>query len=341
MHWWDGYLVYPFSIVYFNKIDIDDEYFYDIPITYLNLKYSYADQNTKIQIKSYQDITNYKFYITIEKLNLYDIEMTSIDQNTFEYIHSSDYGVLIEPTVIVIRCLSSDDKFVFTGTTDYVYQCHDISDTLRLYEYSIGSKKQIINIPVIDKSVFLSDTIYYLDSIYNFIKGFEFSENRMISDNVQSRFLNSIFIDKLYTKNMTVQKHDIDINLPLKMNIELILDKEYITLNGISVSSELDNILLEVTKELNENYTGINIAFYNSKIVDLIHDNNGRDKWVKSVKVTITDNNDTVIDGGLETYTDDYEMFLKIAPMKEELIKYTPPFWYWDLDNIETKIKYY
>ena len=267
--------------------------------------------------------------------------MTSIDQNTFEYIHNSDYGVLIEPTVIVIRCLSSDDKFVFTGTTDYVYQCYDISDTLRLYEYSIGSKKQIINIPVIDKNVFLSDTIYYLDSIYNFIKGFEFSENRMISDNVQSRFLNSIFIDKLYTKNMTVQKHDIDINLPLKMNIELILDKEYITLNGISVSSELDNILLEVTKELNENYTGINIAFYNSKIVDLIHDNNGRDKWVKSVKVTITDNNDTVIDGGLETYTDDYEMFLKIAPMKEELIKYTPPFWYWDLDNIETKIKYY
>ena len=140
---------------------------------------------------------------------------------------------------------------------------------------------------------------------------------------------------------MTVQGHDFDIIFPLKMKIDLILNKEYITLNGISVSEELDNILLEVTSELNNNYTGINISFYNSKIVDLIHDNNGRDAWVKSVKVTIFDSAGTQIDGGLENNTDDYDMFLKIAPMKSELIKYTPPFWYWDVDNIEITIKYY
>lgn len=341
MKWWDGYLIYPNNIEYFNKIDIPDDSVYDVPITYLNIIYSYGNQNTKIQVKSYQDISEYKFYLTIEKLNMYDIELDNVDQNTFEYIYNLDYGILFDPTIMIIKCVNSSEEFVFTGTTSYIYQCYNISDTLRLFEYIINNSKQIINIPVIDKDVFETDVIYYLDSIYNFIKGFEFSENRMISDNIQTRFLNSIFIDKLYVKNMTIQKYDFDINLPLRMNIELILDKEYITLNGISVSSELDTILLEVTSELNEKYTGTNISFYNSKIVDLIHDNNDRDKWIKSVKINIYDSIGTLIDGGIETYTDDYEMFLKISSMKSELIKYTPPFWYWDLDNINTQIKYY
>ena len=48
-------------------------------------------------------------------------------------------------------------------------------------------------------------------------------------------------------------------------------------------------------------------------------------------------------DGKLTLTPDVGGHLLDYMPRKdvEELIKYTPPFWYWDLDNIETKIKYY
>jgi hypothetical protein len=84
-----------------------------------------------------------------------------------------------------------------------------------------------------------------------------------------------------------------------------------------------------IAETLNNQYSGIIIKFYNSQIADYVHNI----KWVKSVSVRIFDNTNLEIpDSNIESYDSD-----KIVDTmsKEVLLDYTPPYWYWNVNNIE------
>lgn len=97
----------------------------------------------------------------------------------------------------------------FVNVTDKFYQLEDISDQLRLMRYNTNGDSYIINIPLIESEEFESDPLYYLDKIRNFIVSSNFSENRMITDNIQCRFLNSYVIESPFIEATFLQSGQI------------------------------------------------------------------------------------------------------------------------------------
>jgi len=93
----------------------------------------------------------------------------------------------------------------FTCKTDDFYQLVDLSDQLKLTRYNSGANAYIVNIPIIYDSTFDSDPDYYLDKIKNFIVTSTFNENRMVTDNVQCRFLNSYLIESPFIESIFLQ----------------------------------------------------------------------------------------------------------------------------------------
>lgn len=93
----------------------------------------------------------------------------------------------------------------FICKTGKFYQLIDVSDQLRMMRYKNGINEYLINIPVVDNAVFLSDPNYYLDKIKNFISLSKFNKNRMITDSVQCRFLNSHMITSPFIESVFIQ----------------------------------------------------------------------------------------------------------------------------------------
>ena len=96
-------------------------------------------------------------------------------------------------------------NIAFTCTTDKFYQLIDVSDQIRLLRYNVGNDSYLVNIPVIDNTVFATDPDYYTDKIKNFITTISFTENRMVTDNIQCRFLNSYLIESPYIESTFLQ----------------------------------------------------------------------------------------------------------------------------------------
>jgi len=309
----------------------------------------------------------------------------------------------------------------FTCRTNKFYQLVDVSDQLRLMRYTTGSDSYVINIPVIDSATFASDPDYYLDKIKNFMTSANFSENRMITDNVQCRFLNSYLIESPFIESVFLQSGNIFSNvdynwlnpvietrddpppitldsttyrvgtspasgsdfdghaneiatyhsgppaswefyspeiddfvldsstniywrwsgsawvsipsilLPMKIEVEIKADKNYVQRNNIDIPTEKDNLLLALAEYLQKNFTGTDVVFYNSLIIEFIH--TGRD-YVKSVRVYVTDSSSppNEMNNGIEVRSDND--ILKGLKDKLDIVKYVPPIIYWDIDNI-------
>ena len=109
----------------------------------------------------------------------------------------------------VLNGLMTTATTYFTCTTNKFYQLVDVSDQLQLMRYNVLSDSYVINIPVVDETIFNTDPDYYLDKIKNFIVDSSFKENRMITDNVQCRFLNTYLIESPFIESIFVQSGQI------------------------------------------------------------------------------------------------------------------------------------
>jgi hypothetical protein len=97
----------------------------------------------------------------------------------------------------------------FTNTTNKFYQLEDISDQLKLVRYQSGADSYIVNIPVMYNATFVTDPDYYLDKFRNFIMTAVFNENRMVTDNVQCRVLNSYYVQSPFIESIFLQGGEI------------------------------------------------------------------------------------------------------------------------------------
>ena len=310
----------------------------------------------------------------------------------------------------------------FTNTTNKFYQLEDISDQLTLVRYHSGQDANIVNIPVMYNDTFITDPDYYLDKFKNFITAAMFSQNRMVTDNVQCRFLNSYSIESPFIEAMFLQGGqifsefhynyldpvidtrnappptaligqrfrvglagsgafsghnneiaiyvspgwdfyspvyivglqqdfvlDLDTNicyrwdttnwiklpvirLPLKMRVEVKCDKNFIQKNSINLPTEKEKLNLLIAEYLQKSFSGANIVFYNSLIVEFVHANRG---FVKSVKAYVTDSSvvPNKLDNGIEVLADN--TILSNLKAKSDVVKYSPSMIHWDVDNLD------
>ena len=78
--------------------------------------------------------------------------------------------------------------------------------------------------------------------------------------------------------------------------------------------------------------TGVDVKFYNSQIVDIIHDTG---PWIKSVIVSVTDSSQVPnnLNSGIEMVSVDTTV-LSDLPDKFEILKYVPAMLFWDINDI-------
>ena len=210
MNYYDGYLLYDDLFVYINSIVLSDDIIptYNVPPLYFNLIYNESLNQTKIQVKSYQDISMLDFQLFIPILNIYDESMLMIDVNTFEYIYTDNSGIIFDEIDIQIESYESSVK-IFTATVESIFQIYNITDLLNLIHYENFGTNYIINIPIIEKDKFNDDKKYFLQKLNDFIMGNSFNENRMISDHIQFRFLNSYLITSPFLESSLIQGQNV------------------------------------------------------------------------------------------------------------------------------------
>jgi hypothetical protein len=337
MTWYDAYVVFKFMLVNFNTFTLKEQY-YTPPSLYLNLDYDFENKKTTIYLKSYQLISDLTFTITIEDLSLYDIVMTPVDDNTFKYEYTLDTGRFEIPIQARIKA-TKDNKDKFEVLTDKILQVKSISDQLRLLSFVQADGKWILTIPSIESATFDYEQQYYLQKLYDFVVGFSFRENRMQTDNVQFRFMNTHAVDTEYLELVTRQKYNTyNMIFPLKMQIEVLADQTYVTKNNINLSDVREQILTDVSSYLQFTSTGYNLKYYNSQIEDIIH---SIGSYILSVKVTVRDSSihQNVITSGIELL-EEIDLMESLRPYKLRLVKYTPHFFNWDVDNIDLRIEF-
>ena len=343
MNWYDGFLFYDSFSVFFSEAKNTGFSYFDIPVLYFLIEYDYIKGVTYIKLKSHQDISEYVFEITISERSIYKESLISVDNTEFMYEYTDTDGVFWDEFHIELFGSKGSDQ-TFESSTYTINQMYNIKDELNVLTFDhniyVGivldhTDPYIINVPLIGYDTYMDDPSYYLDKIKQFLVDNNVEGKRMISDNLQFRFLDSLVADAYFLENFTVQEYDsFDIVLPLKLQIDIIVDSDMVINKKINLSEKKDQFLLMTADWLQTVHTGTSISFYNSQVADLIHT---EQEWIKSVTTVLTDYVGTVIPSGLETIPDEKGM-MNIVDDKLGIVKYSPHFWYWDVDNIEIKM---
>jgi hypothetical protein len=339
MKWYKGYILYNNFMVYFNTMNnINDNEV--IPLIFFNIVYDEVNYQTSIYIKSFQDISEYIIELSLRGTNITGFKVHEmIDETTWVYRYiDSKYSIIWDEITIEVDVFK-DNMRIFSGQTNSFNQIYDISEQLRLLKYDNfdDNTTHLTNIPVIDKELFYSDQNYYHNKVHEFLYTNDFSENRMISDELQFRFLNSHAIEAYYTQFVTTQGYDFDLYFPLTLSVKAYVDEDLLLDDNIDLNSEKTIILDMLADVLQKKYTGTQIEYYNSKIVDYVHTDR---EYIKRVVVSAKDAKGTLLSDGLEirNHNDILNSILTDAPKQKsyrklKILAYTPVFVYWDVNN--------
>lgn len=301
---------------------------------FLNLVYNHVNDSTAIYVKTKTDFfldetIDITVSLSCKLLNISNqFLMPEEDYFYFEYTG----GVIIDPALIYIDIYITKP----TGTVNhYGYQFELVqnvnkeSDNLRLKTYFDGQTQYVVSVPLIEKNEYIRDTKFYSNLIQNYFKDIRLKENRMISDEVQFRFLNTYLCESKFNEHLFKQEYFNDIYLPFKLEIRLTFSKFEVVTSNLNVNNIVAKIHIALSKFLLDNTTGTRLKFYKSKLVDIAFNFEG----VKAVNVKLKDTNDQeILIDGLET--NEKDIFLKQIE-KSLYLEYCPIFWWFDLNNIK------
>lgn len=350
MNWFRGYVFYDSFIILFSSVT-EQLRGHVVPNFQLNVSYNYEKRKTEFNIISTQSLEDYSILVTVSKTDINQKEPERLNENTFYVDYTDDhFGVLQKQVEVEIEIYYSTEGggIIYNAgllgrarTTEF-YQMQSLEDQLKLLTYTSSENKDyVLAIPLIEKEPYLENRneidMRILDNMY----GRNIEGRRFPNDEVQFRFINTDTIYSFYLRNSVIQHYDFDLKLPLKMEIDIIYNSNYIDDNPVNIPDEREKLYLELTKKLQSDYSGNEIKFYNSQIVDFIHSNR---PFIKSVDVKIKDSNDVIIPDGIESYKEPQVMenlqdkVRELELDKIKILSYFPHFFYWDVDNI--KINY-
>ena len=342
MNWFDGYIFYDNFILLFTKTEGNYPESYTIPYFHINIEYNFDKKQTELSIVSTQDCSDFSIRLSITNTNINNTLITiSEDNNYYLNYNENEHGIFTSTHIITLDVYNKDNLNVILTrySTPEFSQIHAISDQLKLINYI--SEYDIIftlTIPLIEKSVYDSDKELYNIKLLQNLNQANLSENRFPTDEVQYRFLNTYYINNLYLRNITVQKYDFDLYLPLLLTVNIIYNEQYINSNNLDLNQEKYNLYLEIANILQTKYTGNVITYYDTHLIDLIQSK----PYIKTLSVLVKDSNNTTIPSGLEIYENDIIMqnlqndSIETDELSNKLniANYNPYYFWWDVNNI-------
>lgn len=370
MRYYKGFLVHETVSRYFSNIireqEQEDQNIKTIPLTF-HASYNQTLDNTRFLLQSYEDVNEYVFYMDIPLLGIYDVCMTPVTptlQDHYYYNSSEGIGLVFGEVDISIK-VYKNTVHIFTYNLYGFKMVDDISDLLTLktfdgfviedlgfgegdtqqnnlpfedgslsLELAFDENAYVLNIPVMRYDEFERDEDYYIQRFVNTFGQLSIENNRMISDDVQIRFLNTDDISADFTKVITKQEHNMRLQFPLHLSVHVVADGKKIKTMDIDTVEAENKLKYILADGLFNKYTGSQISFYRTQIVDIIHDF----EWVKHCTVAVYDNlSQQIPDANIELNEQDY-----IINNLDKLgaIVYCPLFIWWDLDNITINLTF-
>lgn len=267
-------------------------------------------------VRSYNDISNKIINITITRLAIHNQQALIYNDSFYLDYHGGVFfdNIDIEITIDTNVYVLSDVNFFL-----------DVSDNILLKKHN----DKIVNFPLLMDETFKTDETYYTNKIIDYYHDHGLNKTRMISDDIQMRLYNTYMINDFILKELTIQKLEMNLHLPLRLKINITVDysinKELLS----NLTENIDELQMYIIDILLNHYTGNKISFYKSKLHDYIHNID----WVKSCNIFIYDDLLTEIpNGNIETI--DNKTFIREMP-KAHIIDYSPPYFYWDINNID------
>lgn len=299
-------------------------FLFDQHYTFLNLVYDFQLNKTTIYVKNKYFKTTNNLTLQCKTLNINSV-LTNKYNDMYYYVYD---GVIKNFNTFILTFEHSGIKhnYYFNGVTN----AQSTETFLRLKKYIKDSTQYVINVPLIHEDNFNNKTDKdMIDKLIktNFIN-VNISDNRMISDDVQVRFCNTINIPANIVKKITKQKIDNDIKLPFLLKINLTLDRNDVMVNSISITELEEDIREAVSKFILDTANGIYIKYYNTQIIDICHNFD----LVKSCKVQTFDSDDFEITPGIELLNK--LEFVKLLT-KDEFLDYSSIYWWFDINNIQ------
>jgi hypothetical protein len=329
--WFEGYFLYDNIVQYFMITQVTPGI--TIPVSHINVVYYPEVDKTYIFINSHQSLNNnYIFKMKIDDLDNTYVDIYYVDLLE-DYLPSENHyfrmidGFIDISIKINIECYQFSN-LQFRGSTAEFQQTYKIDDQLVLPKYiSEDDEYYICNIPVLNflppvvTDIDYNDYDYIYSQIFEFVQQSNIHGNRIQSDSVQTRFLNSAFCDSYFSDKILIQDYNHNIILPLNISVEIKYKNQNI--------DSSDDIELLIADYLQNYATGVNIKFYKSQIIDLIHDYNPD---ILSVKVDVFDSYGSPLDNGVEVKPQD--SLLPSIDTKLKMLEYVSVYWWWNLNNI-------
>jgi hypothetical protein len=348
-----GYIYFEEYNIYFSKIlTIDETTIINQPPLSLYISYSLSNKYTKFIVKSYQVISMFQLYITIPQYNIFHECMYCYDDNAHVYTLNTIYDGIILDCIDVEIQINYNSVYTFNYKHSNICVCYDISKLLTLKIFKIitstpsvflgGGPRTIIddidivmNIPVMLLNIYELKQQEYNNRLLDILANMSITKNRMISDTLQFRFLNTEIIPANIVKALTID-HDFEITLPFKLIITITGNKKYFTENNLNSITAIEELKLNIAQILFSNYSGIAVSFYQSKIIDIIHSV----IWVKFCEVKVTDSNinpKTIPNSNFELI-DQNSAISKLS--KLDSANFCPIYVYWDVDDISITVDF-
>jgi len=193
----------------------------------------------------------------------------------------------------------------------------------------------VMHIPVMLYDQYAADEVYYDQRFINSLGQIAIDANRMVSDDFQIRFLNTEVVESNILKKITVQEHDFKLKLPLKLMVNIGVERDLLVKNNVNVLDFKDELTNNLATQLVDKYTGVNVSFYRTQIVDIVHDI----EWVKYCDVFVYDSSDPerneIFEANLELID---QSELESSMTKFEAATFCPVYVWWDLDNINIEL---
>ena len=361
MRFYRGYSMWEQVSSYFSDVnnemadavtgEIPVEYAKTLPLT-LYAQYNSQNDNTKFTIQSYESMDGWVFYFSIPALGIYDVCMSPVSETLADYFYyntTDGTGLLFDTVDISIKAFYGGTHLLTYNLYDFS-MINDISDMLTLKTYEgqyvdlggdltiengtlnidilFSDDSVVLNIPVMRLDTFEEDEDYYIQVMENQFVMLSDDKNRMLSDDVQIRYTNTDYLQAATFKSITKQSHDHDLNLPLQLHIDIVAYKDKVNSAGINTVEAEYTLKERLAAKLFSDYTGHDVSFYRTQIVDIVHELS----WVKHCNVRVWDaKSREIADANLELY-DQKTVVNRLD--KAGAIAYCPLYIWWNLDNI-------
>jgi len=187
-----------------------------------------------------------------------------------------------------------------------------------------------VDVPYIEKSSYDTDSLFIDTQITTNILSLNIPSNRSLSDDIQLRFLNTFSVPSSDMKTIVYNgsSYTFDLLFPLKIKVELLLNNSILVSTGADLNSDLFTLKQTIANELLSKYTGVKIRISDATIIVLCK----KLSYVDDANVTFTDSNSVQIPSNEINVKPDLNILT--AMTKPQRVNYTPPMWYWDVNNI-------